>query len=110
MTGQLSDKEKALLILKESQKKFEEAEEQFKELTKAILGLKIALEHSERLLKRIINEESNQGNIHRECEYYNDEKDFCSNYLVGKYMGLAFEVSRHKHCIKDIIENGGFND
>lgn len=110
MTEQLSDKEKALLILEESQKKFEEAEEQFKELSKAILELKIAFEHSERLLKRVINEESNQGNIHRKCEYYNDEKDFCSNYLVGKYLGLAFEVSRHKHCIKDIIENGDVDD
>lgn len=106
MTEQLSDKEKALLILEKSQKKIEEAEEQFKELTKAILGLKIAFEHSEKLLKRVINEESNQGNIHKECEYYNNEKDFCSNYLMGKYTGLAFEVSRHKYCIKDIIKNG----
>ena len=104
MTEQLSDKEKALLILEKSQKKFEEAEEQFKELTKAILGLKIAFEHSEKLLKRVINEESNQGNIHQECEYYNNEKDFCSNYLMGKYVGLAFEVSRLDKCIADVIK------
>lgn len=106
MTEQLSDKEKALLILEKSQKKFEEAEEQFKELTKAILELKIAFEHSEKLLKRVINEESNQGNIHQECEYYHNEKDFCANYVMGQYTGLAFEVSKHKYCIKDIIENG----
>lgn len=110
MTEQLSDKEKALLILEKSQKKFEEAEEQFKWLTKAILELKVAFQHSEKLLKRVINEESNQGNIHQECEYYNNEKDFCSNYLMGQYTDLAFEVSRHKHCIKDIIKNGDVDD
>ena len=29
--------------------------------------------------------------------------DFCSNYMTGKYTGLAFEVSRHDKCIKDLV-------
>ena len=53
-----------------------------------------------------MNEEENEGNIHKDCKYYDSEKDYCRNYMMGSYTGLAFEVSRHKKCIDDMRKDG----
>lgn len=100
----MSDKEKALLIMEESQKAFNKFEKQFKKLSEAMLDLRRTFEDAKIMLKRVSNEEINQCNIHKDCDYYNCEKDFCSNYLLGKYTALAFEVSRHNQCIKDMTK------
>lgn len=104
MAEKLSEKEKALLILEKSQENFKKCEKQAQKITEELLNLKLAFEESKRMLKRVLNEEDNEGNIHIDCVYYNEEKDFCSNYMMGKYMGLAFECSRHQRCIGDILK------
>lgn len=55
------------------------------------------------LVSRMHNEIlNNADNIHRDCEYYMENHDACSNY--GFYTGLAFNVSRHKKCIKELLD------
>ena len=98
----LSEKEKALIILEESKNAFNECQKQLNETGKALLECKRALDSANTYLKRVLNEEENEGNIHKDCKYYNSEKDYCRNYMMGRYTGLAFEVSRHKKCIDDI--------
>lgn len=44
-------------------------------------------------------------NPHVDCEYYNIDSDSCYNYIMGKYTGLAFDVSRHNKCIEDIVKD-----
>ena len=112
MTEKLSEKEKALILLEKSNRAFEEVSKQIKELSEEVLKLKQSFEYSNKMLKRVLNEEANQGNIHKTCRWYNNEKDYCSNYLMGRYTGLAFECSRHKQCIDEIIEshNGDEDD
>lgn len=101
---QLSDKEKALLILKKAENAFNECGKQLRETQTAFMELTSAVETASDNLKRVLNEEENNGNVHKKCKYYNLEKDYCSNYMMGKYTGLAFEVSRYDRCIKDVVE------
>ena len=98
----VSEKEKALIILEESAKVYDEYNKQLKETMKAFMKCNKALKCAETYLKRVLNEEENKGNIHKDCKYYNSEKDYCSNYMMGNYTDLAFEVSRHKECIDDM--------
>ena len=100
---ELSDKEKALLILKKSSEEFNNCAKAVRELNYKMEDLRKAFETTGRMLKRCLNEEENGGNIHKECEWYNPEKDYCSNYMMGKYTGLAFNVSKNKECIKDLV-------
>ena len=100
----LSDKEKALLILEKSKDAFKECRKQLEETKDAFDELTKAMECANTQLKRVLNEEKNNGNIHKECEYYHEETDCCYNYLMGMYCGMAFEVSRHNKCIKDLVE------
>ena len=102
-TKQLSDVEKARIILKESRETFNEMNKRFRDMETAFRDAQKSFEYVERLLKRVLNEEANGGNIHKDCEWYNQEKDYCSNYVMG-YPGLGFEASRHKKCIKDLIK------
>ena len=102
----LSRKEKALLILEESKNAFNECQKQLMETEQAFGECKKAFEYANTLMKRILNEEENGGNIHKDCKYYNSEKDYCGNYMMGSYTGLAFEVSRHKKCIDDMRKDG----
>lgn len=104
MSSDLSDKEKALLILEKSSEEFNKCAKEVRELNYKMEDLRKAFENARRMLKRCLNEEENGGNIHKECEWYKPEKDYCSNYMMGKYTGLAFEVSRHDKCIKDLVE------
>ena len=98
----LSRKEKALIILEESAKAYDECNKQLKETMKAFMACNKALKCAETYLKRVLNEEENKGNIHKDCKYYISEKDYCRKYMMGCYTGLAFEVSRHKKCIDDM--------
>ena len=102
----LSEKEKALIILEESTNTFNECQKQLKEIAEAFLGCQRAFNSANTYLKRILNEEENEGNIHKNCKYYDSEKDYCRNYMMGRYTGLAFEVSRHKKCIDDMRKAG----
>lgn len=43
-------------------------------------------------------------NVHFDCEWYDVNTDDCLNYAMGIYCGLAFDVSRHDKCIKDMVE------
>ena len=104
MSSDLSDKEKALLILEKSSEEFNKCAKEVRELNYKMEDLRKAFENARRMLKRCLNEEENGGNIHKECEWYNSEKDYCSNYMMGKYTGLAFNVSKNKECIKDLVE------
>lgn len=101
---ELTDKEKALLILEKASEEFTKCTTEIRKLQESLYALNCAFENAGRMLNRCLNEEANGGNIHKECEYYNSEKDYCSNYMMGKYTGLAFEVSRHDKCIKDLVE------
>ena len=101
---QLSDKEKALIILKKASEEFNECAKAVRELSDKMYDLQKSFESIRDILKRGLNEEENGGNVHKNCEYYNSEKDFCGNYLMGKYIGLAFEVSRHDKCIKELVD------
>ena len=100
---QLSDKEKALLILEKASEEFTKCTTEIRKLQESLYGLNCAFENASDMLKRCLNEEENGGNIHKECEWYNPEKDYCSNYMMGKYTGLAFNVSKNKECIKDLV-------
>jgi len=101
---ELTDKEKALLILEKAKNAFNECGKQVRETQTAFRGeLTSAVETANDNLKRVLNEEENNGNIHKDCRWYNPNKDSCSNYMMGKYTGLAFEVSRHDKCIKDLV-------
>ena len=102
----LSEKEKALIILEESTNTFNECQKQLKETAEAFLGCKRAFNSANTYLKRILNEEENKDNIHKNCKYYDSEKDYCRNYMMGRYTGLSFEVSRHKKCIDDMRKDG----
>lgn len=102
----LSRKEKALVILKESKNAFDECRKQLRETEKAFRECEQALKSANTYLKKVLNEEANGGNIHKDCQYYNSEGDYCSNYMMGIYTGLAFEVSRHKKCIDDMRKDG----
>ena len=102
----LTRKEKALVILKESTNAFDECSKQLRETEKAFRECEQALKSANTYLKKVLNEEENGGNIHKDCQYYNSEKDYCSNYMMGCYTGLAFEVSRHKKCIDDMRKDG----
>ena len=102
----LSGKEKALLILEESKNAFNECQKQLRETEKAFRECEQALKSANTYLKKVLNEEENEGNIHKDCKYYNSEKDYCRNYMMGRYTGLAFEVSRHKKCIDDMRKDG----
>ena len=105
MTGkQLSDREKAEIIFKQSSDEFEKLAKEFWEVYDAFTNLQSTFKCAATLMKRSLNEEKNNGNIHKDCKYYNQEKDYCSSYMMGVYTGLAFEVSRHKTCIKDLVE------
>lgn len=103
MTKKLSDREKALIILEKASEEFNEYSKTIRELHNSLFKLTKSFENASNMLKRSLNEEQN-GNIHKECEYYNAERDYCANYLMGTYTGLAFEVSRHPECIKDMVE------
>ena len=102
----ISRKEKALIILEESTKAYDECSKQLRETEKAFREYEQALKSANTYLKRVLNEEENDGNIHKDCKYYISEKDYCRNYMMGRYTGLAFEVSRHKKCIDDIRKDG----
>ena len=102
----VSRKEKALLILEESTNAFNECQKQLRETEQAFRECKKAFEYANTLMKRILNEEENKGNIHKDCKYYISEKDYCRKYMMGCYTGLAFEVSRHKKCIDDMRKDG----
>lgn len=102
----LTRTEKALVILKESKNAFDECSKQLRETEKAFRECKRALDSASTYLKRVLNEEENEGNIHKDCKYYDSEKDYCRNYMMGRYTGLAFEVSRHKKCIDDMRKDG----
>lgn len=102
----LSEEEKALIILEESTKAYDKCSKQLNETEKAFLECKRALKSATTYLKRVLNEEENEGNIHKDCRYYNSEKDYCRNYMMGIYTDLAFEVSRHKKCIDDMRKDG----
>ena len=104
MTNKLSDIEKALLILDKADEKLTECKAELRQLHETLFELNSAFENTSKLLKRCLNEKENKWNIHKNCEYYDSEKDYCSNYMMGKYMGLAFEVSRHSECIKDLVK------
>ena len=106
MTKKLSNKEKALLVLEKSRDAFDECSKQLRETEKAFRECQKAFEYANDQMKRILNEEENGGNIHKECQWYNSEKDYCSNYMMGCYTGLAFEVSRHNKCIDDMLKDG----
>lgn len=99
---ELTDKEKALLILEKSSEEFNKCAKEVRELNYKMEDLKKAFETARRMLKRCLNEEKNGGNIHKNCEWYNPVKDYCRNYMMGTE--LAFEVSRHDKCIKDLVE------
>lgn len=101
---ELSDKEKALLILETLNKEFQKCANEVRELNYKMEDLRKAVETANRMLKRCLNEEENEGNIHKDCEWYNPNKDSCSNYMMGKYTGLAFNVSKNKECIKDLVK------
>lgn len=103
MTEKLSDMEKLELILKTSQEKFSELSTNVMQMQKEMRTLQDTMESTTTLIKRYLNEEKNGCNIHKQCEYYNEDGDYCSNYLMGRYTGLAFEVSRHDKCIEEII-------
>ena len=98
----LSEKEKALIILEESKNAFNECQKQLNETAKAFIECKRAFDSANTYLKRVLNEEENEGNIHKDCKYYDSEKDYCRYYMLGRYTVLAFEVSRHKKCIDDM--------
>ena len=102
----LTRTEKALVILKESKNAFDECSKQLRETEKAFRECEQALKFANIHLKRVLNEEENEGNIHKDCKYYDSEKDYCRNYMIGCYTGLAFEVSRHKKCIDDMRKDG----
>lgn len=102
----ISEKEKALIILEESAKVYDECSKQLRETEKAFRECAQALASANTYLKRVLNEEENDGNIHKDCKYYDSEKDYCRNYMMGCYTGLAFEVSRHKKCIDDMRKDG----
>lgn len=106
MTKKLSNKEKALLVLEKSRDAFDKCSKQLRETEKAFQECQKAFEYANDQMKRILNEEENDGNIHKECQWYNSEKDYCENYMMGCYTGLAFEVSRHKKCIDDMRKDG----
>ena len=106
MTKQLSDKEKALLILEKSRNAFDKCNKQLRETEQSFRDCQKAFEYANTQMKRILNEEANEGNIHKDCKYYNSEHDFCNNYMMGVYTGLAFEVSKHKKCIDDMRKDG----
>ena len=78
----LSEKEKALIILEESTNAFNECQKQLNETGKAFLECKRALNSANTYLKMVLN------------------------YIMGRYTGLAFEVSRHKKCIDDLRKDG----
>ena len=101
---QLSDKEKALLILEKASDEFTKCTTEIRKLQESLYALNSTFENTSDMLKRCLNEEENEGNIHKDCEYYNPKNDYCGNYMMGKYTGLAFEVSRHNKCIKDLVE------
>lgn len=103
MSSDLSDKEKALLILEKASEEFTKCTTEIRKLQESLYALNCAFENTSDMLKRCLNEEENEGNIHKNCEWYDPDKDFCSNYIMGKYTGLAFEVSRHDKCIKDLV-------
>ena len=102
----LTRKEKALIILEESTDAFNECQKQLKETAEAFIECKRAFNSANTYLKRVLNEEDNDGNIHKDCKYYISEKDYCRNYMLGSYTELAFEVSRHKKCIDDMRKDG----
>ena len=58
-------------------------------LTKLIILLDIAL---------------GKPNIHKNCEYYDIERDNCRNYAMGTYAPLSYHVSRHDKCIEEIVK------
>lgn len=97
------DLEKALIIYKESKNSFEKINKQLKELRQALLNFTLAMETANKYLRRALNEEKNGGNVHKKCQWYNAEKDYCK-YVIGKFTGLAFEVSKVDKCIVDVIK------
>ena len=101
---ELTDKEKALLILEKASEEFTKCTTEIRKLQESLYALNCAFENASGMLKRCLNEEENEGNIHKDCRCYNPDKDYCSNYMMGKYTGLAFEVSRHDKCIKDLVD------
>lgn len=103
MVKKISDKDKALIILKEAEKELELCTKAANDLYSKINDLNNAFQSTSRMLKRSLNEEELGKNVHSDCEYYNQETDTCYNFLMGKYSGLAFEVSRYDKCIEDII-------
>lgn len=104
MTDKLSDKEKALLILEKANECFTECAGEIRKLNDSLYSLTKAFEETRDMLKRCLNEEQNNGNVHKDCEYYDLDGDYCGNYLMGRYTGLAFEVSRWDKCIEDLVE------
>ena len=107
---QMSEKDKAVYILKNSKNKFDELSKSVRKLSEEVEELRIAIEYSSTLLRRVLNEEAIGDNVHKDCEYYNSEKDYCSNYMMGRYTGLAFEVSRHDKCIDDLVKELKVNE
>lgn len=104
MTEGQSDLDKALIIYKESKTAFEACRKELQELQHAFNDFSKAMNIANTHLQRVLNEEKNKGNIHKTCEWYDSEKDYCTNYMMGKYTGLAFEVSRNEQCIDDMVK------
>jgi len=105
MNKKMSDIEKSKLILEKSAQEFSKLSKQVREMNNQMYNLEAVFKATNEMMKRYLNEEKNQGNVHKDCEWYNEEKDYCSNYMMGVYTGLAFEVSRHNKCIKELIKD-----
>ena len=100
--SELSEREKALIILKQCSERLDECSKQMRELRDEFYSLQEQFTCASRKMKRVLNEEENNGNIHKNCKWYREDSDSCYNYMMAT--GLAFEVSRHKTCIDDIIK------
>lgn len=96
-----SQKDKELL-----EKKFKELDNKWSELYRKADSLRNEIYDTKReygklrrFYRKICNEEKLGGNIHKDCEYYHEDDDTCSNYVMT---GAGWEVSRFDKCIRDL--------
>lgn len=98
--GQLmKDKQKLLEKMKKMNESWSELYRQADDLRIAMWELNKEFSKLKNFSKKIYNEEKLGFNVHRDCDYYNEDDDTCSNYGMS---GAGFEVSRFNRCIDDL--------
>lgn len=95
----IEDEEIIIKKINNINKKMMGLSQKTRDLAYEMNNLQRELSHMKDMQKKIINEKKLGGNIHKDCEYYDNYNDTCSNYAMT---GAGYEVSRFDKCVRHL--------